>query len=185
MAPALGLARMGEGSFSERMKPDVLTLGREMADASANVGKHSRSAIARRHSLCLLTNGDMEAYSPTRPLAHRLGSGSERNLQASLAEKVQREAQLGISLRDVDHEPGGQSKKFKERNLDLELDLMKFELRSLKQKVTLSSPKRRMAGFRLWPEEGENNVVAVVFILPFLQAAQSSVHSSCIPCEVG
>ncbi|XP_053128649.1 GRIP1-associated protein 1 isoform X2 [Hemicordylus capensis] len=99
-------------------------------------GQHSSSRVPRRHSLAHLQNGDSGAGSQTP--ARRGWSGSELDLRASLPGTVQWEDALGTLLRDTGTTTGGCSAEIQKRNLELELDMMEFELLSLKQKMESS-----------------------------------------------
>ncbi|KAJ7311150.1 hypothetical protein JRQ81_006754 [Phrynocephalus forsythii] len=98
--------------------------------------KYSSPAFRRRkHSLCHLPNCDSrEESSPTHLLVRRVWNGSDLDLPASLEERKQREP----GEREMGYRPGGHSREPQERNLDLELNMMQFELFSLKQKMESS-----------------------------------------------
>nr|XP_023966699.1 trichohyalin isoform X4 [Chrysemys picta bellii] len=107
----------------------VLTNGMECA------WKHSSPPLRRRHSLSRLPDWDTEEYGPMRPLVRRVWSGLELDLRASLPENVQRTAGLGPSLRDAPGVLEGQAEELQK----LELNRVKFELLSIKQKQMESS----------------------------------------------
>ncbi|XP_053898758.1 myosin-3 isoform X3 [Malaclemys terrapin pileata] len=106
----------------------VLTNGMECA------WKHSSPPLRRRHSLSRLPDWDTEEYGPMRPLVRRVWSGLELDLRASLPENVQRTAGLGPSLRDAPGVLEGQAEELQK----LELNRVKFELLSIKQKMESS-----------------------------------------------
>ncbi|XP_074822074.1 uncharacterized protein LOC141995112 isoform X6 [Natator depressus] len=97
--------------------------------------KHSSPPLRRRHSLCRLPDWGTEEYGPMRPLARRVWSGLELDLRGSLPENVQRTAALGPSLRDTPGVLEGQAEALQK----LELNRVKFELLSIKQKQMESS----------------------------------------------
>ncbi|XP_016853668.1 myosin heavy chain, clone 203 isoform X2 [Anolis carolinensis] len=66
-----------------------------------------------------------------QPLDRKLWSGSGPNPSRSLREEGQREAESGAAIWRL----GGQSERHRERNLEVELNMMQFELFSLKQKM--------------------------------------------------
>ncbi|XP_067327571.1 uncharacterized protein [Anolis sagrei] len=82
----------------------------------------SRS-VRRRHSLSRFPNGDARKHSPLQPLARRRWSGSGPDLRRPFREEGQRESEMGAALWS------------RERNLEVELNMMQFELFSLKQKM--------------------------------------------------
>ncbi|XP_048723131.2 uncharacterized protein LOC125643910 isoform X3 [Caretta caretta] len=96
--------------------------------------KHSSPPLRRRHSLSRLPDWGTEEYGPMRPLARRVWSGLELDLRGSLPENVQRTAALGPSLRDTPGVLEGQAEALQK----LELNRVKFELLSIKQKMESS-----------------------------------------------
>nr|XP_060611904.1 coiled-coil domain-containing protein 102A-like [Anolis sagrei ordinatus] len=80
-------------------------------------------SVGRRHSLSRLPNGDARKHGPLQPLARRRWSGSGPDLRRPFREEGQRESETGAALWS------------RERNLEVELNLMQFELFSLKQKM--------------------------------------------------
>uniref|UniRef100_A0ABM5EWZ5 Uncharacterized protein isoform X2 n=1 Tax=Pogona vitticeps TaxID=103695 RepID=A0ABM5EWZ5_9SAUR len=106
--------------------------GIDTTDSAKHSEKHPSSAFRRRsHSFCHLPSRDNRGYDPMHLLARKVWSGSELSLLASLQEEIQRKS--GWSK--VGSRPRGQPQ---ERNLDLELNMMQFELFSLKQKMESS-----------------------------------------------
>ncbi|XP_043380122.1 protein Daple-like isoform X12 [Chelonia mydas] len=97
--------------------------------------RHSSPPLRRRHSLSRLPDWGTEEYGPMRPLARRVWSGLELDLRGSLPENVQRTAALGPSLRDTPGVLEGQAEALQK----LELNRVKFELLSIKQKQMESS----------------------------------------------
>ncbi|XP_038274001.1 myosin-3-like isoform X4 [Dermochelys coriacea] len=97
--------------------------------------KHSSPPLRRRYSLSRLPDWGTEEYGPMRPLTRRVWSGLELDLRASLPENVQRTAALGPSLRDTPGVLEGQAEALQK----LELNRVKFELLSIKQKQMESS----------------------------------------------
>ncbi|XP_042329936.1 centromere-associated protein E-like [Sceloporus undulatus] len=99
-------------------------------DGTADTEQHPSSDVRRSHSLSHLPNCNKREYSPMQTLARRTWSGPEPDLKASLHEESQRGSEVeGMAL-----EPGRQSQLLRERNLVGELNMMQFELFSLKQK---------------------------------------------------
>lgn len=114
-----------------------LFLGRVLTSDMECARRHSSPPLRRRHSLSRLPDWGTEEYGPMRPLARRVWSGLELDLRGSLPENVQRTAALGPSLRDT---PGVLEEQA-EALQKLELNRVKFELLSIKQKVNWSLSK--------------------------------------------
>ncbi|XP_067390844.1 rootletin-like [Emydura macquarii macquarii] len=106
----------------------VLTNGMERAR------KHSSPPVRRRHSLSRLPDWATEEYGPMQPLTRRIWSGSELDLRASLPENMQRRVDPGPSLREAPGVLEGQAEELQKWDKELELNMVKFELLSLKQK---------------------------------------------------
>ncbi|XP_077790584.1 uncharacterized protein LOC114604589 isoform X2 [Podarcis muralis] len=87
--------------------------------------EHNSSTVRRRHYIYRLPNWNTREDSPTQPLARRRQSCSELDLRASLPEELPRNIEAGETC--------------SVRNLELELNMMHFELFSLKQKQMESS----------------------------------------------
>ncbi|XP_072837671.2 uncharacterized protein LOC110084461 isoform X3 [Pogona vitticeps] len=106
--------------------------GIDTTDSTKHREKHPSSAFRRRsHSFCHLPSRDNRGYDPMHLLARKVWNGSELSLLASLQEEIQRKSEWS----KVGSRPRGQPQ---ERNLELELNMMQFELFSLKQKMESS-----------------------------------------------
>ncbi|KAJ6664137.1 hypothetical protein lerEdw1_008352 [Lerista edwardsae] len=107
-------------------------------DVTSGVGNymrpHSNSTVQRKHSLSHLPSSP-----PTQPLVERVRRGLGLDLWMSFPESRQRKNELRNLLRGANCTPLGWSKEPRERNLELELSMMHFELLSLKQKQMQSS----------------------------------------------
>ncbi|XP_062998675.1 golgin subfamily A member 6-like protein 24 [Elgaria multicarinata webbii] len=133
------------GFLCSRHPPRVTSLSPQRGTHTSNMGltngteyggQHPNSlALRRRHSLSPLPSGDAGEHSPTWHVAGRVRSGSVLDLCASLPGETQRKS----SHREARRAPQGPSEEHRERNLELELNLMQFELLSLKQKQMKSS----------------------------------------------
>nr|XP_028600666.1 trichohyalin-like isoform X2 [Podarcis muralis] len=86
--------------------------------------EHNSSTVRRRHYIYRLPNWNRREDSSTQPLARRRQSCSELDLRASLPEELPRNTEAGET--------------WSVRNLELELNMMHFELVSLKQKMESS-----------------------------------------------
>ncbi|CAI5783632.1 Hypothetical predicted protein [Podarcis lilfordi] len=85
--------------------------------------EHNSSTVGRRHYIYRLPNWNTKEDSPTQPLARRQ-SCSELDLRTSLPEELPRNIEA--------------EETWSVRNLELELNMMHFELLSLKQKMESS-----------------------------------------------
>ncbi|KAM3827970.1 uncharacterized protein M6D78_014047 isoform 3-T3 [Vipera latastei] len=92
------------------------------------------SALRRRNSLSHLPNPKKKDFNSDQMLASKRWSDSQPDLQANFPEETPRKVKLG----EAGHSLAGQPKDFGERNLELEVDMMEFELCSLKQKMESS-----------------------------------------------
>ncbi|XP_060545455.1 interaptin-like isoform X2 [Pantherophis guttatus] len=92
------------------------------------------SNLRRRNSLSHLPNYNTKDFYSDQALARKRWSGSQTDLQANFLEETPR----NVKLRDVGDSLAGQPKEFGARNLELEVDMMEFELCSLKQKMESS-----------------------------------------------
>ncbi|XP_058012654.1 restin homolog [Ahaetulla prasina] len=93
------------------------------------------SNLRRRNSLSHLPNYNTEDFNFDQPLARKRWSGSQPDLQANFLEETPR----NVKLREAGNSLAGQPKEFGARNLELEVDMMEFELCSLKEKQMESS----------------------------------------------
>ncbi|XP_015676456.1 uncharacterized protein LOC107291919 [Protobothrops mucrosquamatus] len=94
------------------------------------------STLRRRNSLSHPPNPKKEDFNSDQPLASsKRWSDSQPDLQANFLEETQRKAKL----RESGYSLAGQPKEFGGRNLELEVDMMEFELGSLRQKQMESS----------------------------------------------
>ncbi|XP_053258932.1 trichohyalin-like isoform X2 [Podarcis raffonei] len=103
--------------------PQVLHTKGSIIDISDGA-EHNSSTIRRRHYIYHLPNWNTREDSPTQPLARRRQSCSELDLRASFPEELPRNIEAGETC--------------SVRNLELELNMMHFELLSLKQKMESS-----------------------------------------------
>ncbi|XP_075753554.1 uncharacterized protein LOC102460040 isoform X3 [Pelodiscus sinensis] len=103
-----------------------------LTNGTDHARKHASPPIRRRHSLSRLPDGGAEEYGPMWPLARRVWSGSVLDLRASFLENGKRGAEPGAFLQDPPGVAEGQTE-------ELELNRVKFELFSLKQKQMESS----------------------------------------------
>ncbi|XP_039193480.1 paramyosin-like isoform X2 [Crotalus tigris] len=93
------------------------------------------STLRRRNSLSHLPNPRKEDFNSDQPLASsKRWSDSQPDLQANFLEETQRKGKL----RESGYLLAGQPKEFGGRNLELEVDMMEFELGSLRQKMESS-----------------------------------------------
>ncbi|XP_054858818.1 centrosome-associated protein CEP250 [Eublepharis macularius] len=96
----------------------------------------SHLTLGWRHPVSRLPSHDSGAFGPLQPSARRRRSVSEQDLRASLPERVHKEAELAAFLREADHMPRGEIKEL--RKLEIDLNVMRFELLSLKQRMESS-----------------------------------------------
>ncbi|XP_025028087.1 nuclear mitotic apparatus protein 1-like isoform X3 [Python bivittatus] len=126
--PRAGSASLQPGAQDNGNRMDVTRrMGYSMQPPS--------SSLRRRNSLSHLPNYNTKDFNSDQPLARKMWNGSQLDLQATFLEETQRNAKLreGASLlAGPPNNPG-------ERNLELEVDMMEFELCSLKQKQMESS----------------------------------------------
>ncbi|XP_026565444.1 kinectin-like isoform X2 [Pseudonaja textilis] len=92
------------------------------------------SNLRRRNSLSHLPNNNTKDFNSDQPLARKRWSGSQPDLQANFLEETPRNGKL----REGDDSLAGQPKEFGAWNLALEVDMMEFEICSLKQKMESS-----------------------------------------------
>ncbi|XP_015745057.2 nuclear mitotic apparatus protein 1-like isoform X4 [Python bivittatus] len=122
--PRAGSASLQPGAQDNGNRMDVTRrMGYSMQPPS--------SSLRRRNSLSHLPNYNTKDFNSDQPLARKMWNGSQLDLQATFLEETQRNAKLreGASLlAGPPNNPG-------ERNLELEVDMMEFELCSLKQKI--------------------------------------------------
>ncbi|XP_070619355.1 myosin-9-like isoform X2 [Erythrolamprus reginae] len=92
------------------------------------------SNLTRRNSFSHLPNSNTKDFNSDSPLVRKRWSGSQPDLQGNFLEESLRNGELGGAGGSL----AGPPKEFGARNLELEVDLMEFELSSLKQKMESS-----------------------------------------------
>lgn len=136
--------------------PDELIFGRYGTNQTEKyTGFHSGSTVRRRHSLSLPPSYKSELHSPTQSVAESVRSGLGMDLSKSLPVSQQRKDEQGNILREASCTSGRQSKFPKERNLELELSMMQFELMSLNQKM--QSSFAYLEKEQIWLEKSHEN----------------------------
>ncbi|XP_032088316.1 uncharacterized protein LOC116518889 isoform X2 [Thamnophis elegans] len=85
------------------------------------------SSLRRRNSF---PNHHTKEFNTVQPLARKRWSGSQPDLQANVLKETPR----NVKLREAGDSLSGQPRESGARNLDLEVDMMEFELSSLRQK---------------------------------------------------
>ncbi|XP_077174130.1 uncharacterized protein LOC143827930 isoform X2 [Paroedura picta] len=134
-----GLSRSGSSRPHQHIGETQMSFSLQLRGLSADVEssrERSSSTIGRRHPPPRLPSRDSGALGPRQPLARGCRSVSEQYLRTCFPERVQKEAELAAFLAEAGHPPRGEMEEL--RKLEVDLDVMKFELVSLKQRMESS-----------------------------------------------